>query len=363
MNKLILGTSLLLFFTACSKESTGSGSSEIPNIDDEGVEVSFNSGVTTSVTTTSVTTRSGVLNMAIPKGDHVGIYGIPAIKENPDEYTIDKFMNQDEYQENLFNANYEVISTSGTKSTLKQQFTAKFPSNKSGKNALAFYAYYPFIENSEIENVGKGPQAIPIQLNNKDMSKTLDYLYTGQIISGITTNAVELNFKHALGRLDFRIYSDNAYNIGLDPVSIKSVTVTALHTPTGKMFLEDGEITPDNTVLTPYIYPLTKETIQYSKTENVSKLNPVCSFLLVPGDIISIKCLLETKQNGEKEYEIYNLKDYPDQADRITLTKGQTVNANVLYTPRDVEVSGKLSGWTNAETRTFNINVNQLPTN
>lgn len=361
MNKLILGLSLLVLLTCCSKENSGNGSSEIPNINDDGVEVSFNSGVIASIPTTSVITRGGVLNTAIPKGDHVGIYGIPAKTEDPaSNYTIDKFTDEIDFQENLFNANYEVMKISGTISYLQQQFVAKFPSNKSGKNALAFYAYYPYTEYSEIENQGKGPQVIPVTINKDNMALTNDYLYTGQVISGIRRDPVQLNFKHALGRLDFRIYSDDAYNIGLSPVSINSVTVTALHTPTGIMYLEDGEIIPKNTVSTPYNYPLSDEYIQYSSTENISKLTPVASFLLIPGDrLVSIKCSLsETGTGITKEYEIYSLKDYPDSKDRIILKKGEIINVNVLYTPRDVETNGKLDEWITAQTRTFSINAN-----
>lgn len=361
MNKLILGTLSLLLFTYCSKESSSNGSSEIPNTDDEGVEVSFNSGVVLS-SLTDVSTR-GVLNLGIPKGEHIGIYGIPALKENAADYTIDKFMNQEDFQENLYNANYEVMSTSGTISTLKQQFTAKFPSNKSGKNALAFYAYYPYVDNSDIETLGKGLQAVPISLNKDDMSKTPDYLYTGQIVSGVTTQAVSLLFQHALGRLDFKIYSDKG-TIATKPVRINSITVKASHSSTGTMYLTTGSIIPDNIRSVNYQYPLTDAYIEYSLPEDISMLPSIASFLLIPGDrIVSITCsLTEESTNVTTDYEIYNMDDFPEQQDRIMLKKGQTINANVLYSPRDANVNGKVNGWTTAETRAFTINAN-IPTN
>lgn len=350
----------LVLFTCCSKESTP-GSTEIPSVDDEGVEITFNSGISTPSMSTITSTR-GALNTAIPKGSHVGIYGIPAVKENPQDYTIDKFMNKGDYQENLFNANYEVMSTSGTISTLQQQFVAKFPSSKSGKNGLAFYAYYPFVDYAQIETLDMGPQVIPIVINKNNMAQTNDYLYTGQIVSGIRKDAVSLLFKHALARLDFRIYSDDSYNIVLNPTSINSITVTAMHSPTGIMYLEDGEIIPqDESSSTLYNYPLTNVNVGYSLPENVSKRNPIANYLLVPGDrLVSIKCSLTDKNTGvTKDYEIYNMKDFPNQVDRIMLKKGEIININVLYTPRDATVSGKLEGWITADTRSFHIDANK----
>lgn len=362
MNKLILGLSSLVLFACCSKESSSNGSSEIPNTDDEGVEINFNSGVVAS-SLVNVSTR-GVLERAIPKGEHVGIYGIPAIKNNPTDYTIDKFPNQEDYQENLFNANYEVTSVSGTISYLQQQFAAKFPSNKSGKDALAFYGYYPYVDNSAIETLGKGTGYIPIQLNKDDMSKTSDYLYTGQIVSGIA-KTVSLTFQHALGRLDFKIYSTDG--ILANKFKINSITVKANHSIKGYMSLINGSINPTNTQPIDYVYPLTDAYVQYLDEINgqsISELPAIASFLLIPGDrIASITCsVTEVATSKNTVYEIYKMEDIPNQQDRIILKKGQTINANVLYSPRDVNASGKLNGWTTAETRAFTINAN-TPTN
>lgn len=358
MNKLILGTCLLAALSGCGKDDAADN----PGVTNGGVEVKFNSGVSTLIPTT-VTTRGGAINTFIPRGEHVGIYGIPAIKSNPDNYTIDQFTDEGQFQKNLFNANYEVMSGSGTTSVLQQQFVAKFPSNKSGYDALSFYGYYPYTDTQNIEDLGKGYAYIPIRINKDNMTQTNDYLYTGQYISGITTTAVNLPFKHALAKLVFRIYASDLATIGKNPVRINSITVQAYYSTDGYMDLRTGEITPNKSyVPVSFTYPLTDSYVAIESTP--ATVAPVTDFLVVPGDKIAvISCsLTETKTNYTKEYVIYDIDEYLNTPEgRIIPQKGEAINVNVLYTPRDVIINSELKPWVvnDAETRSFFIDANK----
>ena len=179
MRKTILGFLSILLFCCCSKDNTVD-TPDIPDTNDKGVEVNFNSSVATSIIVTT-STRAPISD-AIPVGHNVGVYGIPAMMNNLASYTMSGRINEENFQQYLFNAKYEVSSVSGTKSNLKQINMPKFPSNQSGMDGLAFYAYYPYTS-SPVYEESKGYK-IPITLNATDMSQTYDYLYTGQISSG-----------------------------------------------------------------------------------------------------------------------------------------------------------------------------------
>ena len=363
MRKAMLGLLLLVLFASCSKDDTNDNP-KIPNTNDEGVEVSFSSGVVTSILTTTTFTRGPIVS-AIPMGHSVGVYGIPAMLDDPSSYTMQSRINEENFQQYLFNAKYEVIGVNGNKGTLKQVNSPKFPSNQSGMDALAFYAYYPFASNPVYDEAGG--YKVPVKLETADMSQTYDYLYTGQIMSGITSDPIPLIFNHALFRVQFRLFSDKSEILDY-PVEVTSIVIKANESADGYMFLANGLTKPASTALTSYSYPLSNleithventdpETIKYSVT-------PVADFLFMGGSSIStITCTLKDKKNGERDYEIYN-RVLTSEAQRIKLEKGKIVCVNVLYTPRDANLSSAVNTWqVSTTTYDYKINDNENPTN
>lgn len=356
MNKLILGILSLMLFPGCSKDNT-SVNPEIPNADDEGVEVSFSSGVAASISSNLTMTRA-ILEGAIPTNSSVGIYGIPALYAEKEKYTIEKFVEEGDFQQYLFNAKYDATEVSQTTSSLKQAYKAKFPSNQSGMDALSFYAYYPYIEKPVYKSkLGYG---VPITINNDNMSQITDYLYTNQTVARISLKPVELKFQHALARLDFKIYSDKAdLQIPGQKVKINSIIIKAICSNTGIMYLKNGTIAPTNTDETAYTYPLTNTYIKKATTAgDIEILDPIASFLLIPaGDCITSITLSLTPEGQDiaDEYIIYTMQAADN---RIILSGGNVITMNVLYTPRDAVVSSKLTQWNTIETRSFSIKQN-----
>lgn len=344
MNKLIIGTlSLLLLYSCKSNDDT-----EIPIPENnEGVEIHFGSQVSSSVLSSSVTstsTRGAFENgSGLPKGHVVGVYGIPAIVGQDKDYILKNFPDEDQYQEYLFNASYNVMETSGTKSSLSQTFTAKFPAANTGKNALSLYAYYPYT--SEVSSSEFG-FTIPIQLNRIDMTKTADYLYTGQIMAPVQKDPVELPLKHALARLDFKIYSTDPWILD-HSVAVESIEIQANRESTGTMNIQDGAIISSGSTSTQYIYPTPNKEVEHIFPEEVEsrlpKLTPVAKCLLMPysASISSIVCNFKDADGTPKKYIVYKRGNN----NPIILEKGKITTINLLYLPKDIKISAKIEMW------------------
>lgn len=364
MNKFIIGALSLILLSCCSKGSINDDETP-PEPDGEEVEVNFSSGVTTSISTPPIGTRAP-LGGAIPTGSTVGIYGIPSIYNEKEKYTIDKFSELKDFQEHLYNAKYEATEIEGstTKSSLKQLFKAKYPSNQSGMNALSFYAYYPHT-NSPIytPQIGWG---IPVTLRKDNMAETTDYLYTDQTTSPISLKPVELLFKHALARMDFKIYSEigNLQKPG-QRILINSIIIEAFNSSTGVMYLVDGFIQTTDTNFETYIYtmPPNSYIARATSPEEILRLLPKANFLMIPsGDCIStIKLSLTPEGKETEEYTIYNM-DELDSDKHIKLKRGEIVTMNILYTPRNAETDAKLDKWTDSGVSyPFHIDANKKP--
>lgn len=343
MNKLIIGSLSLLLLYSCK----GSDDTEIHIPDTKGVEISFGSQVSSSSISSSVTstsTRDVFENgSGLPVGHRVGVYGIPALIGDEASYTLEKFANEDEFQEFLYNASYEVMSTTVSKSTLSQTFIAKFPAIATGKNALSLYGYYPYTS-----NVGTSLRGftIPIELNQNDMAKTTDYLYTGQIMAPVQKDPVELPLKHALARLDFKLYSTDNWILD-NPVELESIEIKANRSTIGTMDIRDGAIQSTSSALTPYTYPTPGKVVEHIFDSEVGtllpNLEPIAKCLLMPfnGSISTIVCNFKDADGTKKKYTVYDRKSGPS----IVLEKGKITTINLLYLPKDIKISANIVMW------------------
>lgn len=354
VNKIIIGV-LLLLLSSCKGNSEAD-----PEIwKDETIEVHFGSQLNSSNISSSVDATRAVLEngTGLPKGHIVGVYGIPALLGDDGSYTIDKFYDEADFQEHLFNAAYDVIDTKGTKSELEQTYIAKFPASKTGKNALSLYAYYPYTTEIQTSNNGF---VVPVQLNTTDMSKTVDYLYTGQIMAGIQKTPVELPLKHALAKLDIKVYTTDIW-VYDNPVIIESIIIEANKKATGSMKLSDGAFLNVGNELTTYTYPITNKEVDFLYIDEVAEklpnLTPAAKFLLMPysSSIKTITCAFKGADGKRKEYTIYNrgITGTPG----ITLEKGKTTSINLLYLPKDANISTRVISWD--ESATYDITFNE----
>lgn len=361
MNKFIIGALSLILLSCCSKGSIN-GDETPPELDGKEVEVNFSSGVTTSISTSSIGTRAP-LEGAIPTGSIIGIYGIPSIYDKKGEYTLDKFTEPDEFQEHLYNAKYEATQTSPTKSSLQQAYKPKYPSNQSGMDALSFYAYYPYTEN--VVYIPQKGFGIKVALSKDNMSETIDYLYTDQTTAKVSLKPVTLEFKHALARLDFKIYSDKGeLQIPGKRIRINSITIEALCSYTGVMYLATGGIKTDNANSETFVYTLQDSYIDRASSEvEIGLLDAKANFLMIPaGDCIStVKLSLTPEGKETEEYTIYNMVE-TETDNRIKLLQGKIVTMNVLYTPKDAEVNASLGKWGDSGVSyPFHIDANKKP--
>lgn len=360
MNKFIIGVLSLVLFSCCSKEDINDD--DTPELNGEEIEVSFSSGVTTAIPTSSLGTRVP-LEGAIPTSSVIGIYGIPSIYNEKEKYTLDKFAELEDFQEHLYNAKYEATEISATKSSLKQAYKAKYPSNQSGMDALSFYAYYPYTESPVY--VPRRGFSIPVALNKDNMAEAIDYLYTDQTTVKISLKPVTLEFKHALARLDFKIYSDKGdLQIPGKKIRINSITIQALCSATGTMRLATGGVKEDNTNLETYVYTLTNSYIDRAASEaEISELDAKAKFLMIPaGDCItSVKLSLTPEGKDTEEYTIYNMAE-TETDKRIKLLQGEIITMNILYTPKDAVVDAALSKWGDSGISfPFHIDANKKP--
>ena len=160
-------------------------------------------------------------------------------------------------------------------------------------SALTVYAYWPYSE--EVDN--EGYAAV-------DLTKQYDLLYSGKIISQANADKkfdpINLKFKHALGAVAFKFWSENSELQG------KQLTRIAIHTDYNlqQIRMRIADATFSTTTATPGIYEIdlteggTKEATIASA--NNGEIQPVGEVMLLPGEGIS-RIVLYWEGNDDPE--------------------------------------------------------------
>ena len=160
-------------------------------------------------------------------------------------------------------------------------------------SALTVYAYWPY--SKEVDN--EGYAAV-------DLTKQYDLLYSGKIISQANADKkfdpINLKFKHALGAVAFKFWSENSELQG------KQLTRIAIHTDYNlqQIRMRIADATFSTTTATPGIYEIdlteggTKEATIASA--NNGEIQPVGEVMLLPGEGIS-RIVLYWEGNDDPE--------------------------------------------------------------
>lgn len=329
MSKWIVGVFILCLFS-CSKDDDNASQSGDNNVNG-GAGISFSSNVSSSIIVEVDGPTSRAPLTSFPANSQIGIYGIPAVdggrNEDCDLYNKKRV---EDFQLNLFNACYTYVPGY---ETLQTEHPATFPSRSNP--SLMLYGYYPYNTETEWQEVGGVAQwTTTWSLNKKDMSTTIDHMFTGPIqadYSKVGVNPVVLNFQHAFGRLDFCFYSTNkdvsfAY-------TVQSVKVICSTGEFGLMSVATGELsfTPKELEC---VYPVGNVGITYNVPgESVAKF----MFPPLKTAIKKITCTVKDGGGNSSEHIIY---EYPYSGYDISIKKGKTVLMRINFLPKNANFSG-----------------------
>lgn len=323
MRLLLIIVSFILLLPSCRKGEVPS--SPPANVEDgdrnESIEVKFSSDISASIEEMRLG-RAPIEGENMPKDSLIGIYGIPALQSELEKYTI-----KSPKQVNLSNAKYKVYDNG----VLKQSNYAEYP-NDSKYDGLLIYAYYPWTS-----NVGSdwtyGP-VLDIDLQSESMENSTDYMVVNRLFAptpkGLTIGQyVNLEFKHALGRLKFVFNKTNS-----DAV-LNGIEVFANSSVAGQLIFESGECIPDDNT--------SENTFRYNCDKNLnSDENLVFDFLLFPGvQVNKIQCYITTERT--KPYVIYDRNQSPSK--EITLKQGEYTTITVGFSPKETLLSSMVHDW------------------
>lgn len=319
--------SLFLLLPSCRKGEVNSPSEDVAK---EPVEVRFSSGIETIVTQYSLG-RAPIEGETLPVGLNVGIFGIKAKSSNWGNYNITSLT-----QKNLNNEKYTVYDGG----VLFQNKIAEYPTKDTGYDGLVFYGYHPYMEDvtDKYYDFMRDSYYIPVTLDYKDMSNSVDYLYTGrkEQLTPTGDHTVTLSFKHAMGRIRFIFEKTTSDAI------LEGLAISAYCGVEGKMFIDTGDCIPNDYEKTQYRYVVNKN----MNSEN----DIIVDFMLYPDiDISQITCYINSKP-----YTLYT----QSSSKKINLTKGEIVEMYVKFSPKEVKVEGNIIGWGNQGV-VDNVNIDE----
>lgn len=215
---------MLLLMNSCSETSPLE-----PNDFSDEAAVRFTTTMQPSVEI--LPTRAMIDELPTKEGENqVGIYGLLTGSKNRKEsetFEWEVGTNVNFHQEMV---NKQYLLNEGNTLSPANGKVDYHPSR--GTSALAVYAYWPY--NSEIDDDGY----IPVNIEAQQ-----DLLYTGKVLSIVNeeTNSfdpVELTFKHALGAVAFRFYTEDE---SLDGTAIRSIILNTNYSSEGvKVNVADG---------------------------------------------------------------------------------------------------------------------------
>ena len=278
---------------------------------EQGVPVQFSVSIESEPDENS---RSAIETPYLPDNEEVGIYALKGTLQN-EEFTVTGNTREgwewDEtnIQTNFSNAKYIAYNYTDPEDPNQITYhqllpaqgtvTGKFPSVDNG--ALRFYAYYPYDADVTVGTDGQGTgRPIAPQINIKignSIEDTNDYMYTGPIdVSALQTEPVNLPLKHALGRLNILVHTEQPTGNWREYPYVKSITVETFKSQEGVMNLETGEITPGNMKLYTFTQNFESDDyyyIMYSKSS--PKLSPIYSNLFIPNIVNQTNFLYRIK--------------------------------------------------------------------
>lgn len=353
MNKWILGAFFACsLLTSCSKDKDDDAPQSNGSTDGRGAEVKFSSNVVADnvvVVGRSATTRAPLDKFG--ENAQVGVLGIPAIQGGNNQHcNLRDCKTESDFQPYLFNGKYTYVSGYDN---LQSEFQATYPSN--ANPALYLYAYYPYTAELDYRSVGESSAqwAVKWKLEKTDMSKTIDYLYTGEknvLYSEQGVVPIVLNFNHAFGRLDFSFYSKEASVIALNYV-VKSVSVTCYSGDEGWMAITDGKLSFTTNEFT-CKYPVVNGTLGVNSPSAVA-----AQFLLPPDQTIikEVTCKVLSGAGIEKDYIVYQLNAYQP----VPVKKGQITTMRVNFAPKDASMSSsiKIESWVKGTIMDVNVKL------
>ena len=306
MKKLgtFLLSSMLLLMNSCSETSS-------PGLEWLGDEVAVRFTTTMNPSVEILPTRAMIHKLPTEEGkNQVGIYGLLTGSKNREESETFKWevgTNVNFHQEMV---NKQYLLNEGNTLSPANGKVDYHPSR--GTSALAVYAYWPY--NSEIDDDGY----IPVNIEAQQ-----DLLYTGKVLSIVNeeTNSfdpVELTFKHAMGAIAFRFYTEDPNLKGTPLQSIELFTSYSIKDV--KLNLATGECEGDNNG---DLY-----TVQLDCKIGTEDTAPICGHTMLPaGEGLVI--------TGIKLW--YNAKEYVScdlQHDPIELIAGKTKVLNIICTKK-----------------------------
>lgn len=261
---IILLSSMLLLMNSCSETSS-------PGLEWLGDEVAVRFTTTMQPTVEVKPTRAMILGETLPEGGEVGIFGIRTQTgaELPTSWEDATFHRQ------MKNKQYLVEEGN----TLSPQ-NGELDYHPMGDSLLTVCAYMPYSEAVTADGY------LPVNL-----SEQTDILYTGIKTADKRQETIALPFKHALGAVAFRFYTDE---VELDGTLISHITLTLNYDPSAlKMSLRDGTMqgtsVPDGAG---YFVSLSGATVPYSLEP--SGIDSIGHTMLAPGEKFCISGLALT---------------------------------------------------------------------
>ena len=344
MNQKVIYSTLLILLASCTSEL-----SETPDLiqgQEQEAHVQFSVSIESQQEEHS---RSAITDYYLPNDSEVGIYALKGTITNG-KFSVTENKNEGwewdskNIQNNFSNAKYIAYNFTNPEDpnqTVYNQLlpetgvgTGKFPSN----GALRFYAYYPYDENTTTGEAGDGsgqPLAPTIKIQiGEDIETTTDYLYTGAIdIPSTQIKPVNLHFKHALGRFNIFVHTEQNTGDWRDYPSIKKISIETFKSQEGIMNLETGTIQPG----TAKFYTFEKEFnppyyIQYKKSSK--ELKPIYSNMFIPnvdGQEQFLYKINLTIENSEGEESVVEYKKSALENHKIKINAGNITNLYINY--------------------------------
>lgn len=329
--------------TSCSKGDEDAPQSN-GNTNNGGAEINFSPNVVGStvveVKGRGISTR-GPLDV-FEENSPIGIFGIPAVEGGKNENcNLRDCKFESDFQPSLFNGKYTYVSGYDQ---LQSEYQACYPAK--ANPALYLYAYYPYVDAPEYRTVGENPAqwAVPWKLETTDMSKTIDYLYTGETISNYSTQGlspVVLHFLHVFGRIDFLFYTTNS-SVMSKNYQVKSVSINCDTGKDGWMAVGTGKLSFTSEKIDCH-YPVTKGSLTYNSPSNVA-----AQFMFPPEQTLinKITCKVLSGAGTETEHLIYEA-GAPGYNYTIPVKRKQITTMKINFLPKDVVYSSdaKIESW------------------
>lgn len=301
---IFLLSSMLLLMNSCSETS----SPGLEWLGDE-VAVRFTTTMQPSVEILPLTRAEDMIKgEVLPAGEKVGIYGIRTKTGAEvlawEDATFHRQMKNKQY---LVEENHTLSPANGE--------VDYYPFMDS---VLTVYAYAPYAATQKVDADGY------LSVN---LSDQIDYLVTGEQLIPKDREADEvvkqLSFRHAMGAVAFRFYTDDWELHGTD-IEIESIILTLNYDHTNlKLSLANGTFQGDFSKEEGNAYWISFEEGTKAKysSDPTTTISPIAHTMLVPGDDFQITQLILYYQDGRESEKTL---DTP-----ITVEAGKTTVLNI----------------------------------